>query len=47
MRRWVLLLLALAALSGCGHNPNHDISRDQAQAAVRRIHPPHPEGAGG
>ena len=47
MRRWVLLLMALAALSGCGHNPNHGISRDQALAADRRIHPPHPQGSGG
>jgi hypothetical protein len=47
MRRWMLLLMALAVLGGCGHNPNHGISRDQALAAVRRIHPPHPQGTGG
>ena len=47
MRRWVLLLMALAALSGCGHNPNHGISQDQALAATRRMHPPHPQGSGG
>jgi len=49
MRRWILLLnvMALAALCGCGHNPNHGISQDQAQAAARRMHPPHPQGVGG
>ncbi len=47
MRRWVLLLMALAALGGCGHNPNHGISQAQALAAVRRIHPAHPKGSGG
>jgi hypothetical protein len=49
MRGWILLLsvMALAALGGCGHNPNHGISRDQAQAAARRMHPPHPQGVGG
>jgi hypothetical protein len=49
MRRWILLVsvMALAALGGCGHNPNHGISQDQALAAARRMHPPHPQGAGG
>jgi len=39
--------MALAALGGCGHNPNHGISQDQALAAARRMHPPHPQGVGG
>jgi len=30
----------LGALSGCGHNPNHDINMEQARAAARRVHPP-------
>ncbi len=51
MRAWMLrggvILLAgtlLAALSGCGHNPNHDINLEQARAAARRVHPPPPVG---
>jgi len=33
----------LGALSGCGHNPNHDINMEQARAAARRVHtPPEP-----
>ena len=51
MRAWMLrvgvMLLAatlLGALSGCGHNPNHDINMEQARAAARRVHPPPPPG---
>ena len=47
MRKWMLLggviLLVgtlLWALSGSGHNPNHDINMEQARAAARRVHPP-------
>ena len=51
MRKWMLLgaviLLVgtllwalLGSLSGCGHNPNHDINMEQARAAARRVHPP-------
>ena len=50
MRVWMLrggaMLLVgalLGALSGCGHDPNHDINMDQARAAARRVHqPPQP-----
>ena len=51
MRVWMLrggaILLVgtlLGALSGCGHNPNHDINMEQARAAARRVHPPPPPG---
>ena len=51
MRKWMLLgaviLLVgtlLWALSGSGHNPNHDINMDQARAAANRVHPPPPPG---
>ena len=60
MDKWILrvgmILLAgtlFGALSGCGHNPNHDINREQAQEAANRVHkPPQPgekiiPGAGG
>jgi hypothetical protein len=47
MRAWMLLggtmLLVgtlLGALSGCDHNPNHDINMEQARAAARRVHAP-------
>ena len=47
MRVWMLrggmMLLVgtlLGALSGCGHNPNHDINMEQARAAANRVHPP-------
>ena len=47
MRAWMLrvgvMLLAatlLGALSGCGHNPNHDINMEQARAAAARVHKP-------
>ena len=41
----VMLLLGLLwALSGSGHNPNHDINMEQARAAARRVHPPPPPG---
>ncbi len=46
MRAWILLgaviLLCgtlLGALSGCGHNPNHDIDMDEARKAADRVHP--------
>ena len=51
MRAWmlrvgVMLLVGtlLGALSGCGHNPNHDINMEQARAAANRVHPPPPPG---
>ena len=51
MHAWMLrigvMLLAgtlLGALSGCGHNPNHDINMEQARAAARRVQPPPPPG---
>ena len=51
MRKWMLLggviLLVgtlLWALSGSGHNPNHDINMEQARAAANRVHPPPPPG---
>jgi len=47
MRKWMLcagvILLCgtlLVALRGCGHDPNHDISIEQARAAARRVHTP-------
>ena len=38
----VILLVGtlLWALSGSGHNPNHDINMEQARAAANRVHPP-------
>ncbi len=46
MRAWILrggvILLVgtlLGALSGCGHNPNHDIDMEQAREAAGRVHP--------
>ena len=51
MRAWmlrgtVMLLVGtlLGALSGCSHNPNHDINMEQARAAANRVHPPPPPG---
>ena len=51
MRVWMLrggmILLVgtlLGALSGCGHNPNHDVNMEQARAAADRVHPPPPPG---
>ena len=46
LRGGVMLLVGtlLGALSGCGHNPNHDINMEQARAAARRVHPPPPPG---
>ena len=51
MRAWmlrvgVMLLVGtlLGALSGCGHDPNHDINMEQARKAADRIHPPPPPG---
>ena len=47
MRTWmlrggVILLVGtlLGALLGCGHDPNHDINREQARAAADRVHAP-------
>ena len=47
MRAWMLrvgmMLLVgtlLGALSGCSHDPNHDIDREKAKAAADRVHPP-------
>jgi len=34
----------LWALSGSGHNPNHDINMEQARKAADRVHPPPPPG---
>ena len=52
MRAWMLrvgvMLLCgtlLGALSGCGHDPNHDINMEEARAAARRVKPPPPPGA--
>ena len=42
MLRGALMLLVgtlLGALSGCGHNPNHDIDMEKARAAANRVHP--------
>ena len=51
MRAWMLrvrvMLLCgtlLGAVSGCGHNPNHDINMEEARKAADRIHPPPPPG---
>jgi hypothetical protein len=51
MRAWmlrvgVMLLVGtlLGAVSGCGHNPNHDINMEKARKATDRIHPPPPPG---
>lgn len=51
MRTWMLLgglmLLVgtlLGALSGCDHNPNHDINMEQARAAASRVHKPPQKG---
>ena len=55
MRAWMLrvgmvlggILLVgtlLWAFSGSGHNPNHDINREQARAAANRVHKPPPAG---
>jgi len=51
MRVWMLrggtILLVgtlLGALLGCGHNPNHDISMEQARAAANRVHTLPPAG---
>ena len=51
MRAWILrggvMLLAgtlLGALSGCSHDPNHDIDLEKARAAANRVHKPPPPG---
>jgi hypothetical protein len=30
----------LGALSGCGHDPNHDIDMERARAAADQVHTP-------
>ena len=42
LRGGVMLLVGtlLGALSGCGHDPNHDINMEQARAAASRVHTP-------
>ena len=41
----VMLLVGLLwALSGSGHNPNHDIDMQKAREAADRVHPPPPPG---
>jgi hypothetical protein len=51
MRTWtvcgVMLLSGalLGSLSGCSHNPNHDIDMEKARAAASRVHKPPPPGA--
>ena len=42
LRGGVMLLVGalLGALSGCGHNPNHDIDMKKAREAANRVHPP-------
>ena len=50
MRVYVLLGAAMllcgtlaGALSGCGHNPNHDVNMEEARKAADRVHtPPEP-----
>lgn len=47
MQRVALMLLTgsiLASLSGCGHDPNHDIDMERARAAANRVHTPPPRG---
>jgi hypothetical protein len=46
LRGGVILLVGtlLGALSGCGHNPNHDIDMKKAREAADRVHPPPPPG---
>ncbi len=47
LRRGVMLLVGThlgALLSGCGHNPNHDIDMEKARKAADRVHPPPPPG---
>ena len=46
LRAGVVLLggMLLGELSGCGHNPNHDINMEQARAAARRVHTPPEQG---
>lgn len=39
-RRCVGVLLLVGALSGCGHDPNHDIDPEQARKAAARVHTP-------
>ena len=41
-RRVMVLLVGmlLGNLSGCGHNPNHDVDMEKARAAANRVHSP-------
>ena len=42
-----VMLLAgtlFGALSGCGHDPNHDINMEEARKAADRVHAPPPPG---
>ena len=46
MRAWTLFAASiilvgslLGALSGCAHDPNHDINVEEARKAADRIHP--------
>ena len=39
-----LLAALLWALSGSGHNPNHDIDMEKAHEAADRVHPPRKQG---
>lgn len=36
----LLIGMLLGTLSGCGHDPNHDINMEKARAAANRVHPP-------
>jgi hypothetical protein len=42
LRAGVILLVGtfLAALLGCGHDPNHDINMERAREAANRVHTP-------
>lgn len=42
LRVGVTLLLGslLPAVSGCSHNPNHDIDMERAREAANRVHSP-------
>ena len=45
MRAWMLCVgtllgvTLLGTLSGCGHDPNHDINMEEARKAADRVHP--------
>jgi hypothetical protein len=44
---WGMLLVGMlcGALSGCSHDPNHAINRENARKAADRINPPPPPDA--